>query len=273
MDQATYANPSVVLALFQIKHLPTPRVDDQFVAATRRLLADLAPLHRADVPQQIRRNLDPAVAEDSLAFSQPAPLHHFYNRSRDLAITYGPNSLSVEASAYCGWKHFSSAIRTALSLLARPDGTLEIDGIERVGLRYVDEIRVPTDGLEPDWADWIAPDLLAPELPDEFTLVQQQSLILYSVNRGSDSLALRYGAVNGPSAFASTAYLTRAEVQSGPYFLLDTDAFWLPKPGDPLAEPRTEVLMKMADRLHVPAKAAFERSITDRLRARVLNRG
>jgi hypothetical protein len=38
-------------------------------------------------------------------------------------------------------------------------------GYERVGLRYVDEVRVPVEG-KTDWADWVHPSLLGAR-PDE----------------------------------------------------------------------------------------------------------
>jgi uncharacterized protein (TIGR04255 family) len=259
------------LALFQIKHLPEPSVHNRLPATAKSALAQFTPLHRVDVTHQVQGQFDLTGSSGHRVIAETAPLHRFYNRNRDLTISYGPDSLNVEASVYHGWQRFSAAIRSALDALSLPGGGLLIDGIDRVGLRYLDEVRVPEAGREPTWADWIAPDLLPPQSLDGFALVQQQSLALYSVNGGSDSLALRYGAVNGPSAFASTDHLTRAEVPPGPYFLLDTDAFWLARPGDSLVEPTAQALMDMADRLHSPAKALFERSITEKLRREVLD--
>ncbi|MDR3202314.1 MAG: TIGR04255 family protein [Bifidobacteriaceae bacterium] len=272
MSRTIYPNAPVVLAVFEVQHLPTPPLQGRDLGRAQDSLQDVAPLHRVDMARQLQGQFDlkGGVNPQVTAQTQAVSVHRFYTRARELAISYSPASFSLEVSVYRGWNRFADALRRGLEAIARPDGTLRIDGIERIGLRYLDEVRVPGRVPGAGWSDWISPELLPPKPPEGFSLLQQQSLAQYGVNHGADSVTLRYGVVNGPSAFVSTPHLARPAAPVAPYFLLDTDASWMAKPGEPLAEPAVEALATVAHRLHAAAKAMFENSITDKLRNEVL---
>jgi uncharacterized protein (TIGR04255 family) len=269
-----YACPPVVLALFEVRHLETPLGEPELALAKARL-RDLAPLHRVDKVLQVVGQLNIKATEPPHMETRSADVHRFFTRQRDLSISYAPTRLTVELSNYQGWPNFRAAVRQALE--ARRSGPdcsdLDIDGIERVGLRYLDEIRVPGAPDTIQWSQWVAQQLLPSEPPAGFTWLQQQAVVQYGVNSDHHSLALRYGLVTGPSSFNSTPYLTRPDPGSGSYFLLDTDASWTSQPGESLLTPQADSLLDLASLLHSPASALFESLITDKLRNEVLGRG
>src|SRR5207248_11166895 len=84
----------------------------------------------------------------------------YMSRDRTTAVTFRSEAIVVETTKYYGYERLRRVI--ALVLRARHD--LEpIDGVERVGLRYVNEIRVPEVGSQPGaWEPWIDDSLLGP---------------------------------------------------------------------------------------------------------------
>jgi len=181
-------------------------------------------------------------------------------------------SITIETTNYSTWPELRALVELVLS--ARMD-TAPVDGVERIGLRYTDEIRIPGEG-EPKWGEWINESLMPPRpntLSARLSLVQQQSTLLFSADEPGASITLRYGALNGSST-ASSSLLARPNApESGPFFLIDTDAAWVPLPGEevPALDPAT--VASKSDVLHALAKELFEAALTDRLRAEVLNVG
>ena len=97
----------------------------------------------------------------------------FSNRDRTSSVVLTRTSLSIETTSYSEWPEFRSLVMHAIDVVA---SDARVAGIERVGLRYIDEIRVPgpiTDASQ--WSDWVAADVLGhlkmvPDMsPDGFT--------------------------------------------------------------------------------------------------------
>jgi uncharacterized protein (TIGR04255 family) len=165
-----------------------------------------------------------------------------------------------------------------------------LDGLERVGLRYIDEIRVPDsngaatragDTAEADtgpaWEQWIAVSLLGPApLGADMGLraVQWQGLTVFGpaesglaagpaatsgggvgTQGGTDSLVLRYGPAEG-YALDPGGDLKRAVPPPGPFFLLDVDSFWTS--GSEVPSMDRDELVRIASRLHAPVRTLFE---------------
>jgi len=267
MIDRAYQHPPIVLAVLEVRHLETAAVPADDVAEFRRLLKPVAPLYKTDVVTHtdLQVLVTPDGATSPAVQTNSQTVHRVYSRTREIAVTIGPGSLTVETCRYAGWDPLVEAVRLALrARLGR------VDGVERIGLRYFDEIRIPRQE-DPDWGRWVSPGLLAPRWVSPWPLLQQQSVAHYAVNDGLDDLTFRYGAVNGPSTFQSRPHLARPDPGVGPYFLLDTDASWRPKAGEPCPEPDIGEILAIATRLHGAATAVFESSITDALRQEVLN--
>ena len=138
-------------------------------------------------------------------------------------------------------------------------------------MRYIDEIRVPTEpeADAPDWREWLDSSLLPPHLDAMhergFASAAWEGVAQYAGNR-EQTLVLRYGARMG-YAVNPAGLLRRPIVPApGPVFVLDFDCFW--QPSDiPAFDARG--LTARCDDLRAPIRALFDLLITDKLREEV----
>ena len=79
--------------------------------------------------------------------------HRFLSRDRTIALTLGAQSLSVETANYHRFEDFRESIAEAVDAV---EALAEVSGLLRVGLRYVDELRVPVAiSALTDWAAYV----------------------------------------------------------------------------------------------------------------------
>lgn len=188
------------------------------------------------------------------------------SRDRTVAVSFRDDSVVVETTDHRGYDSLRSIMDAAL------DARIEagpVEGITRLGLRYIDEIRVPeaADG-EQGWEGWLNPELTAPGLAGSslgLTATSWQGLVSFNVS-SEQQLVLRYGPRDG-YAVDPVGDLKRAAPSPGLFFLLDIDSFWLPEGVPP--QPDRVALIDRLDGLHQPIRALFESLITDRLRNEV----
>lgn len=187
----------------------------------------------------------------------------FTVRDRTSAVVLTTNSMTVETTRYAGWTTFRSVIERALRATA---DLVEPDGVARVGMRYVDEIRVPGAAERWDaWAQWLSPVVLAPASDAMETAgyppVTWTGATQYSIGPGRQ-LVLRYGPQNG-YAVSPGGPLRRADAPAaGPFFLLDFDSFWEPST-IPLFD--VQELLETCDELRHPTRTLFDHIVTDKL--------
>lgn len=190
------------------------------------------------------------------------------SRDKRTALTIRQDALVIETTLYEGYEQ----IRTLLELALNVRIAVAIPaGVERIGLRYIDEIRVPSGpgGNQPSWQDWIMPELLGPtHIAKDLGLVPtgNEGLAIFS-GKDSKTLVLRYGAQDD-YAVRSTPDLRRPLPPPGPLFRLDIDSFW--QPVDEVPEFDEEGILAYADQLHEPVRGVFESVISERLRDEVL---
>jgi len=196
------------------------------------------------------------------------------SRDRTTAATLSPNRLALETSDYKKYEDFRRLLATLLEVLqefGRPAG------VERIGLRYIDEIRIP-DLSASDPSAWrtymddalLAPaDLAAEALPE----MQAQTLngLLHFENREHQTtIVVRYGALEGRVVDPDGPLRLKTPTQPGPFFLFDIDSFW--NAGEVIADFDAASMIDTCDRLHQPISSIFERCITERLRDDVLRK-
>jgi len=193
----------------------------------------------------------------------------FLNRDRTLGVLVAPNLVSIETTHYPRYEAFKASIARTLSALAQAEAG--VAGLARIGLRYIDEVRVP--GIEEvpgSWTDYIDERLagavgltLAGVSP-----VFLQGTMQFDLGDG-ERVVMRYGAMKGQSV--GNAPLRRREAdQKGAYFLIDIDSFWTSE--DPIPEFSVDSALAICDKLHQPVRELFEASVTERLRDEVLRR-
>lgn len=179
------------------------------------------------------------------------------------SVTLTPTSVSYEATDYRGFTTVSEALtgvcRTLAELGARP-------AITRVGLRYIDEIRVPEPPAEiRDWSRWVDPALLGPLAVGTGKPATRglQGATAFDLDRGC--LNVRYAAFTTGSS-TIPPHLRRRPFTAGAYFGLDFDGF-VEFSAAPAVLLDATVVSDLLPALHEAAGSAFQRSITDEARA------
>ncbi len=188
----------------------------------------------------------------------------FTVRDRTSAVVLTTNSMTIETTRYGSWPGFRSVIERALRATA---DLVEPDGVARVGMRYVDEIRVPEAGESwSAWARWLSPGVLAPasEAMESagYPPLTWTGATQYSIGPGRQ-LVLRYGPQNGYAVNPSGPLRRPNPPPPGPFFLLDFDSFWEPST-IPVFD--VEELLGTCDELRLPTRALFDQIVTDMLK-------
>ncbi|WP_344294506.1 TIGR04255 family protein [Agromyces neolithicus] len=266
-----YGNAPLQLVVAEVRHPQSADLTRGEIATLKQQLSSVAPLQATDQASDFQIEVGPNGVPGPPRV-RTREVTKFLTRDRRTTISFSNEFLSVETTKYVGWTKFQRFLDAALR--ARQD-VVPVDGLTRLGLRYIDEIRIPVSIQPvPNWSEWVQSSLLAPEVKVDstsLTVAQQQSTVQYRLDGLGETLALRYGAVDGPPAVQSAPHLLRPDVPpEGPYFLIDTDVAWTLADGEDLPELLPVDVMKRADRLHGPTKAVFESVITGRLREEVL---
>lgn len=190
------------------------------------------------------------------------------SRDKRTVLTLRQNILSLETTDYLGYFDVRELLEKAVIALKR---IMAPTGVTRIGLRYIDEIRVPSNGedSQPRWEDWVNLSLLGPKTVSGhhgLMLLGNQGTAVFGGEEGT-TLVLRYGAQD-EYVIPSTPQLRRPMPSPGPLFKLDMDSFQTYDDYIPPFE--VGDILETADLLHKPIKNVFEDLITERLREEVL---
>jgi uncharacterized protein (TIGR04255 family) len=182
-------------------------------------------------------------------------------------VTVAPTALIVETTAY---SHFEGFLEVVHRALEAADSAVSLAGIQRVGLRYIDEIRVKGVHAAIDWDGYINPGLLwAIKLDPKLRLQRTESLAEFEMDGGYKTV-MRFGAMSGRVVDPGGPLRLR-RTGDGPFFLIDLDSFWLPTDED-IPEFSVQRVLETCMELRKPIRGLFEASITDRLRDEVLRK-
>jgi uncharacterized protein (TIGR04255 family) len=180
------------------------------------------------------------------------------------SFTLMSESLTYETTAYHNFEELLEAVTAACTALleakVRP-------ALTRVGLRYIDEVRVPdpvTDARQ--WSRWIDARLVGHLAlgPDDFPATSTQTVSTFDLGEGR-GLNFRCAALD-QGTIVVPQHLKRSPVESGPFFVLDFDGFRDFTDMDPV-QLSAPVVSDSLSAVHVPCGTAFQRSITDEARA------
>jgi uncharacterized protein (TIGR04255 family) len=184
------------------------------------------------------------------------------NPEKTASLTLNANALTVQVVEY---EHFDAFLNLVILCLQALPSLVPGVLVQRVGLRYINEIRIPggvTDTRE--WSKWLSGDLLA-----AFALLPDQPVgglngsVLFHLDQERNVL-LRWGELVGRSILIPTIPLRRPELAEGRFFLLDIDSFWEPE------SPQSLNVQRLTDelgRLHMPVGTIFMASLTDDVKA------
>lgn len=259
-EREVYPNAPVVLVALEVRHPTT----DPLTAAQRntikRRLSGHVPIMRTGQLQQLTVAQPvggPLVPPEPRAEEFP----RYFSRDNTAAVSVRAEAVIVETTRYVRWEQMRALVADVLEVRREIGG---VDGVERVGLRYIDEIRVP-GGPEQDWAPWVDPTLVGPAtVGDELGLAATHWQGINVFTPGPErTIVLRYGPREG-FAVDPGGGLKRSTSTPGPFFLMDIDSFWTPSEGVP--EFDVKALLATCDELHASVRTLFERLVTDRLR-------
>jgi uncharacterized protein (TIGR04255 family) len=179
-------------------------------------------------------------------------------------LTILSGSLIYETTAYA---HFDALLEAVTAACDALEAAQVRPALQRIGLRYVDEVRVPepvTDVRQ--WAKWIDGNLTSQLTvgPEGSPATAMQSASTYDLGDGK-GLNIRSAALNQGSVVVPQ-FLKRPTIESGPFFVLDFDGFhdFSGLEAVPLT---SQVVREALSSVHVPCGSAFQRSITDEARA------
>lgn len=187
------------------------------------------------------------------------------NRERTQSITVFPSAVTIEASVFEDSQGFFSVVEQAVRGVA----SAHVATTTRIGLRYVDEIRVPRVTHANQWHDYIDEHLVAGiRFGETYTVKHATGILLLEIDE-QHRVMMRFGPQDG-FAVDPNGPLRLSPAPDGHFFLLDFDSFWLP--AEAPQEFDVEKVMATAIRLDDPPHRLFESAITDRLRNEVLRR-
>jgi uncharacterized protein (TIGR04255 family) len=196
--------------------------------------------------------------------------YRLLTRDRMTAVTVSPSRLAVETTAYGHWVDFRDEY-VRVALVALGDELDALAGLDRVGLRYINEIRVPlTSGTTHHWHTYVNRDLLAPAAITSRGALKTVQVALHLQVEDQSELLLRSGILEGHVVDNSGPLQLPSPPKDGPFFLIDIDSFWTRSGA--LDEWNTAGALAISNRLHDPIDELFETCITEALRDDVLRR-
>jgi uncharacterized protein (TIGR04255 family) len=263
-----YPNAQLQLVAAEIRYPFAPRLGgDEALAFFASALRDELPIPEPLQEQTVIIGADgPPDVKGRSAF-------RLASRDRTTAATLAPSRFVLETTAYIRYGAFRQLLWrlfTALNDYGPPAG------IERVGLRYIDEIKVhDVTSIHPiAWKPYIHDALLAaPSFAAESLPGMQPKAwngVLHFEGDEQTSIVVRFGGHEGYAVDPNGPLRLKRKTPGSPFFLFDVDSFWHAQEVITDFDPTT--LISTCDQLHRPISSIFERSITDRLRNEVLRK-
>ncbi|MCV7198162.1 TIGR04255 family protein [Mycobacterium angelicum] len=183
------------------------------------------------------------------------------NTAKTESVTITPSSFICETTAYREFDDFRVGVTDVCEALlaanVRP-------ALVRVGLRYIDEVRVPepiTDVRA--WGKWIDDSIISPLTigPDDVAVRNAHGLVTFDLGDGK-GLNFQYAALDqGP--VVEPQFLNRRLFKPGPFFVLDFDGFRDFDGKEDAVRLDGGEVTDVLTAVHEPAGAAFQRAITE----------
>lgn len=264
MQREVYPNAPLVSASFELRHPQSEALDGRQRALFKDLLGDSLPVMRSQQAVTQTIEIGPAGTVPQV---QVEEFPKYYDRKTTIAASLLRSSTVIETTQYPGWEAFSEVL---LKVCEARNEVSPVDGVERIGLRYIDEIRIP--GVQdPEWSEYLVPSLLGPRIekgPD-LSLGQWQGVAVYGPTNGR-SMVMRHATGEGFAVDPNGDLRRKSPVYPGKFFLLDLDSFWRPESEVPVFS--MSVIRETTEALHAPVREMFEECITERLRDEVFRK-
>lgn len=262
-NREVFPNPPLALVTAELRFTDSPRLRlEDTLTELAIALEERFPLteRHSDVNVNQAPNAAPRIDHRLVLINE--------GRTESLSIT--PSSLSYETTAYGEFGDLLSGVAAGCKALL--DQRVRA-ALTRVGLRYIDEIRVPEPVEDVrDWSKWVNAGLVgALSVGPEGTPVDHtQGLAIFDLGSGK-KFNLQYAALKQGQA-VDPPFLRRrhAVAEPQPLFVLDFDGYY-EFGRETAARLDSDIVERILGEIHVPSGASFQRAITDE--ARQLFRG
>jgi uncharacterized protein (TIGR04255 family) len=193
----------------------------------------------------------------------------FVDGAQHRAVIVGPSTVTVDTTAYSTFDEFSDFLGVVLGAVA---GVAPGRACQRLGLRYVDEVRIPNvkSGSVRQWCDWINNDLVPPVALKATEGHRDFSGVIDDTRDAGFGVRFAWHTGTGHVVQPQGPLLVPNPSEPGPYFAIDTDSYWNFIPGTDILTLGDSALKQHVDSLHDPVHEFFEMSLTDRLRNEIL---
>lgn len=256
-----YPNPPLALTVVELRHTETSALTDADQASLKVFLAETFPLARP-ARRVVSVTMSPAgIAQEELLDTR------YMTRDNSASITYRTNAIVVESTRYERRSTLRELLRKAVEARQK---VAPADRIERLGIRYINEVRAPGVEAPRDWTKWITPALtgIAELQPgNDHNAQSWQGLAVFGGTL--TGIVLRHGNLEG-YAVDPAGDLKRATPPPGPFYLLDLDSFWMPEGQLPTLD--WDNVESQFNDAALCAYSLFEQLITDEYRQEVLRR-
>ena len=151
-DDEIHPNAPVALVTMEVRHPAMDALTESSSRELKRLLSEHLPIERQaqDMAWGMGPGGSPTPTADRFV--------RYVNRDNTIAASLKSEAITVETTSYTNFESFCEVVMRVVDARAQVSS---IVGVERIGLRYVLEVRVPAgvDGRI-DWANWISEPLL-----------------------------------------------------------------------------------------------------------------
>ncbi len=254
-----------VAAEVRVSYAPALVADDTVAVLAAELAA--LPVPRREQRQSLVLGTTPGPPEVAV---------RLMSRDAMTSLTITATTLTLETTSYPGVEAFSALFGQCMRAVAR---RVAPSAVERVGLRYVNELRVaePITSIE-QWRPYVCAELLDPLLGSGAALRAAgvegavasalQTTVAFELPT-QRAITGRFVPLVGPPVIASDPLLRPEVPAAGPYFVVDLDAYWpsAPARGEPFAP---EDLLDTVTALHAPIEATFLWATTEQFRREAL---
>ncbi|MDJ0312715.1 TIGR04255 family protein [Arthrobacter sp. H35-D1] len=262
-NREVFARAPLAIVTAEIRLNYEPRLND---AATRDQFAEKIRQHFPVLENQTLNNF---TIQDGAA-PQVETIHQIrattLNKSVTTALNQTSLSVSMSGATYGEFQSFAELVELAAHALSE---IVDSVVVQRVGLRFIDEVRVPSPPDHSDgWEPWINQALLAPV--EAYGMARADMVRGNVVYEASEErrIAFSWGEFVGAGVVGPDLPFHRPDTEQTKMFLLDVDSAW--EPAD-FVLLQNEDIRNILTMLHDPIGEIFQWSITDA--ARELFRG
>lgn len=257
-NREIYQNSPLAIVTAEVRLNYEPRLNSD---TTRDRFAEYV---RSSFPLLERRTVNSVAfqeSEDPQVESVPQMRATTLDQNATTALTPVSLNISMAGQAYSGFDAFLPLVDAAVSALSQAVDSIVV---QRVGLRYIDEIRVESPPQHTDgWEPWVNAALLSAVHAYQAAGAEfMRGTTVYDSGEGR-KVIFNWGEFIGSTVVGSDLPFYEANLPVTKMFLVDIDSAWEPSE---YALLNSEEVGNIIRSLHDPIGEIFQWSITEKSR-------